>query len=454
MHAKDVMLGNESIGNLIVKLSVPAIVGLMVQALYNLVDTIFIGRGLGEQSMLGIAGISVAFPVQILMMAIALGVGIGGSSIISRSLGKKDILKAERTVANMITLVLVASIAFTALALVFLDPMLKVFGASDTVLPFANEYTRYIVIGTTFFTFSAAMSNAIRAEGNTRFAMAIMVLSSIANIILDPLFIFEFGMGVKGAAIATVISQVIGCIMVIYYYASSMSRVNLIIAYMRPDTGILSETISIGMSEFVFNVVESSLFLLFNQSLLFYGGDVAIAVFGIVIKVFMLTLMPIIGIKQGIQPIVGYNYGANEFARVKKTISLSNYIVTGICILSTVVVFLIPGQIMRIFSNDPQLIEMGITALKISFLMMPFIGYQVVATALLQSLGKSKGSLIVTLSRQIIFLPPLVIILPWFFGLNGIWISFPISDFLACVVAVLITRKEISMMKHENAEKV
>lgn len=453
MHARDVMLGNESIANLIVKLSVPAIVGLMVQALYNLVDTIFIGRGLGEQSMLGIAGISVAFPVQILMMAIALGVGIGGSSIISRSLGKKEMLKAERTVANMVTLVLATSIAFTIIALVFLDPMLRVFGASDTVLPFASEYTRYIVIGTTFFTFSAAMSNSIRAEGNTRFAMAVMVLSSIVNIILDPLFIFSFGMGVKGAAIATVISQIAGCVMVIYYYVSSMSRLKLVVSYMKPEMGILSETISIGMSEFIFNVVESALFLIFNQSLLFYGGDVAIAVFGIVIKVFMLTLMPIIGIKQGIQPIVGYNYGANEFARVKKTISLSNYIVTAICVISTVIVFLVPEQIMQVFSNDPQLTEMGVTALKISFLMMPFIGYQVVATALLQSLGKSKGSLIVTLSRQIIFLPPLAIILPWFFGLNGIWISFPISDFLACVVAVLITRKEIAMMKHETTEK-
>ncbi|KGK98831.1 multidrug transporter MatE [Methanococcoides methylutens] len=448
MHTKDVMLGNESIGNLIVKLSAPAIVGLLVQALYNLVDTIFVGRGLGEQSMLAIAGISVAFPVQILMMAIALGVGIGGSSIVSRALGKKDIIKAERTVANMVTLVVTVSVAFTILGLIFLDPMLKIFGASDIVLPFASEYTKYIVIGTTFFTFSAAMSNAIRAEGNTKFAMAIMLVSSITNIILDPLFIFEFGMGVKGAAIATVISQVVGCVMVVYYYASSMSRVDLIVSYMRPETGIMSETISIGMSEFVFNVVESALFLLFNQSLLIYGEDVAIAVFGIVIKVFMLTLMPIIGIKQGIQPIVGYNYGANEFARVKKTISLSNYIVTAMCIVSTVIVFLIPEQIMRVFSNDPQLIDMGITALKISFLMMPFIGYQVVTTALLQSLGKSKESLIVTLSRQIIFLPPLVIILPWFFGLNGIWISFPISDFLACVVAVLITKKEIAMMKH------
>ncbi|WP_135612523.1 MATE family efflux transporter [Methanococcoides sp. AM1] len=447
MHKNDAMLGNESIGNLIVKLSTPAIVGLLVQALYNLVDTIFVGRGLGEQSMLGIAGISVAFPVQILMMAIALGVGIGGSSIISRALGKKDIIKAEKTVANMVTLVVTASIAFTVLGLIFLDPMLKVFGASDIVLPFANEYTRYIVIGTTFFTFSAAMSNAIRAEGNTKFAMAIMLVSSVTNIILDPLFIFEFGMGIKGAAIATVISQLVGCVMVAYYYASSLSRLDFIIAYMIPDTGILGETISIGMSEFIFNVVESSLFLLFNQSLLLYGGDISIAVFGIIIKVFMLTLMPIIGIKQGIQPIVGYNYGANEYARVKKTVSLSNYIVTGMCIVSTVIVFLIPEQIIRVFSDDPELISMGITALKISFLMMPFIGYQVVATALLQSLGKSKGSLAVTLSRQIIFLPPLVIILPLFFGLNGIWISFPISDFLACVVAVLITRKEITSMR-------
>ncbi|WP_406670114.1 MATE family efflux transporter [Methanolobus sp. ZRKC4] len=442
-HERYDMLANENIKKLIFKLSTPAIVGLLVQAFYNLVDTIFVGRGLGADSSLGIAGISVAFPIQMLMMAIALGIGIGGSSIISRTLGEDNPDKAEKTLGNMVTLVIVSSVIFTVLGLIFIDPMLKIFGASESVLPFAREYTKYILMGTIFFAFSAALSNAIRAEGHAKFAMAIMLFSSVVNIILDPIFIFEFNMGIMGAAVATVISQVIGSVMVIYYYSSSISMVSFRLGYMMPDLALSQEITGIGMSEFIFNSVESLVFILLNQSLLAYGGDMAIAVFGIIIKVFMLTLMPIIGIKHGIQPIFGFNYGANNFERVRETVSLSNYIVLGMCILSVIVVFLVPEQIFRIFSNDAELIEMGVPAIKISFLMMPFIGTQVVAMALLQSLGKSKESLAITLSRQVFFLPPLIFILPLFMDLTGIWLSFPISDFLGFVVAVVLMKREV-----------
>ncbi len=442
------LLGTENISSLIIRLSVPTIVGLMVQAFYNLVDTIFVGRGLGEDSLAGIAGLSVAFPVQMLIMAIALGIGVGGSSIISRALGKGETEVASRATGNMITLVIIASLIFTIPGLIFLEPMLMMFGASENVLPFATEYTYYILLGTIFFTFSAAMSNSIRAEGNARFAMLIMVLSSIVNIILDPLFIFEFGMGVKGAAIATVISQIAGCCMVLYYYMAGLSTIPSVLSHLTPDPPLVKETLGIGSSEFSFNVVESALFLIFNQSLLFYGGDVAIAVFGIIIKVFMLTFMPIIGIKQAIQPIFGFNYGANKFERVRRTLILSNYVVTILCFLSMVIVFLVPERIMLIFSDDTKLVEMGAHALKISFIMMPFIGCQVVATALLQSLGKAKQSLILTLSRQLIFLPPALLILPLYIGLDGVWYSLPISDFLASVVAVIITIKELRKLKN------
>lgn len=436
------MLAQENIGSLIVKLAAPAIVGLVVQALYNLVDTIFIGRGLGEDSVLGIAGISVAFPVQMLMLAIALGVGVGGASIISRSLGSGKQQIAEKTVGNMATMVTVASLLFTVAGLAFMEELLALFGASAEVMPYAADYTYYILLGTVFFTFSAAMNNSIRAEGNTSFAMLIMVISSVANIVLDPLFIFEFGMGIKGAAIATVISQIIGTIMVFYYYASGKATVPFRLTSLRPDMSIVNESTYIGMSEFLFNVVESGLFLIFNQSLLYYGSDVAIAVFGIIIKVFMLTLMPVIGIKQGIQPIFGFNYGANQMQRVRRTISLSTYLATGLSLIFAIVVFIIPEQIIGVFSNDPVLIEMGVPAIKICYIMMPFIGAQIVATALLQSLGKSKESLLVTLSRQLIFLPPLLIILPMYFGLTGIWLSLPVSDFLAFVVAVIFLQRE------------
>ncbi|WP_129596499.1 MATE family efflux transporter [Methanohalophilus profundi] len=441
-HERNTMLAQENIGSLIVKLAAPAIVGLVVQAIYNLVDTIFIGRGLGEDSVLGIAGISVAFPVQMLMLAIALGVGVGGASIISRSLGSGKQQIAEKTVGNMATMVTVASLLFTVAGLAFMEELLALFGASAEVMPYAADYTYYILLGTVFFTFSAAMNNSIRAEGNTSFAMLIMVISSVTNIVLDPVFIFEFGMGVKGAAIATVISQIIGTILVFYYYATGKATVPFSLTSLRPDMSIVNESTYIGMSEFLFNVVESGLFLIFNQSLLYYGSDVAIAVFGIIIKVFMLTLMPVIGIKQGIQPIFGFNYGANQMQRVRRTISLSTYLATGLSLIFAIVVFIIPEQIISVFSNDPVLIEMGVPAIKICYIMMPFIGAQIVATALLQSLGKSKESLLVTLSRQVIFLPPLLIILPMYFGLTGIWLSLPVSDFLAFVVAVIFLQRE------------
>ncbi|WP_407281940.1 MATE family efflux transporter [Methanolobus sp. WCC1] len=440
------MLANENIKKLIYRMSTPAIVGLLVQAFYNLVDTIFVGRGLGADSSLGIAGISVAFPVQMLMMGISMGLGIGGASIISRALGMGDHKKAEKALGNMVILVIISSVIFTILGLVFIDPVLKVFGASESILPFAREYTKYILMGTIFFAFSAALSNTIRAEGHAKFAMSIMLISSIVNIILDPLFIFEFNMGIMGAAVATVISQIVGCVLVLHYYTSNISLIPFRLAYMVPDLALSWETVSIGMSEFIFNSVESLVFILLNQSLLVYGGDMAIAVFGIIIKVFMLTLMPIIGIKHGIQPIFGFNYGAGNLERVRETVSISNYIVFGMCILSVIVVFLIPEQIFRVFSTDAGLIDVGVPAIKISFLMMPFIGTQVVAMALLQSLGKSKGSLMITLSRQIFFLPPLVFIFPLYMGLTGIWVSFPISDFLGFVVAVILMKKEVSKL--------
>ena len=258
------MLTTKSIKKLIYKLSTPAIIGLLVQAFYNLVDTIFVGRGLGADSALGIAGISVAFPIQMLMMAIAMGIGIGGASVISRTLGMGDSGKAERTLANMVTLIIISSVIFTALGLLFIDPMLRLFGASESVLPFARDYTKYILIGTIFFTFSAAMSNAIRAEGHAKFAMAVMLVSSVANIILDPIFIFELNMGVMGAAVATVISQMIGAVMIIHYYRGSINMVAFKPEYMVPDFGISLEITRIGMSEFIFNAVESLVFILLN----------------------------------------------------------------------------------------------------------------------------------------------------------------------------------------------
>jgi putative MATE family efflux protein len=300
------------------------------------------------------------------------------------------------------------------------------------------------------------MSNAIRAEGNAKFAMNIMIISAVVNIILDPIFIFELNMGVMGAAIATVISQIVSSLMIIYYYRGNINMVAFKPEYMLPDTGISMEIISVGMSEFIFNAVESLISILLNQSLLVYGGDIAIAAFGIGMKGFMILVMPIIGIKHGIMPILGFNYGANNFERVKETVSVANYIVFGISMISLVIVFLFPKQIFGIFTTDAELIAIGVPAIKIIFLMMPVIGIQIVATALLQSLGKSKQATAATLSRQVLFLPPLVIILPLFMdlGLTGIWLSFPISDFLGFVVAAVFMKRELNKLGLSKVKKV
>ncbi|WP_440952950.1 MATE family efflux transporter [Methanococcoides sp. FTZ1] len=451
MNTRTRMLGEESISKVLFKLSVPATIGMVVQALYNLVDTIFVGRALGPESVQGIAGITIAFPIQMIIMGVALTIGIGSASIISRSLGAKDYKRADIALGNAISAILVLSALVTVLGSIYITPLLKLFGATDTILPFAYEYTRIILYGTIVFAFSMTVNNIVRAEGNAKVAMLTMLISAGLNIILDPIFIFGLDMGIEGAAIATVISQAVSAIYLVHYFTSGMSSLNFHPGDLMPQPDVFRETITVGASSFARSASGSLMVIVINNALAIYGGDIPIAVFGVVNRLFMFTFMPMIGIVQGLQPIVGFNYGAKNFERVVSSTSLAIKITTVISMAGFLLLFLFPSQMFSIFTTDQQLIEAGRSATRIMVLALPFVGFQIVGASIYQTLGKARPAFFLSISRQVLFLIPLVLILPRFFQLEGVWIAFPVSDSLSFLVTFAMLAREYNAFKANNA---
>ncbi|WP_340820396.1 MATE family efflux transporter [Methanolobus sp. WCC4] len=453
MNNKSEFLGTESINKLIWKLSTPAIIGLLVHAFYNLVDTFFVGRALGEQSVLGIAGVAVAFPLQMLMMAISIGIGVGGSSVISRMLGTGDVDKAERTLGNVFTYTLILSVIFQILFFFNMDTVLNLFGATVDNLVYAKEYAVVILQGTLAFTFGFVLNNLVRAEGNSRVAMNNMVFSGILNIFLDAILMFGFGMGVKGAALATVLAQLAGTIYLLYYYLKGKSPLRLELANLTPKFALIKEITVIGFGSFVMGASNSFMMLVLNNVLNIYGGDLSIAVFGVAIKLIMLILMPIIGISHGLQPIVGYNYGAQKYARVNESVRTSLIITTIFGLTGLILLSLFPGTFFSMFSTDADLISSGASALRIMVLASPLIGLNVIGTTLFQSVGKARPSFFLSMCRQIFFLIPLVILLPHYFDLTGVWMAFPISDMLAALLSLFLVWREYQYFQHRSSNE-
>lgn len=442
MNGKSEFLGTQNINSLLWKLSAPAIIGLLVHAFYNLVDTFFVGRALGEQSVLGIAGISIAFPLQMLIMAVSIGIGVGGSSVISRMLGAKDVEKAEKTLGNVFLYTLAASILLPILFFSNVDAILNLFGATADNLPYARDYSVVILQGTFAFTFGFVLNNLVRAEGNAKVAMNNMVFSGLLNIVLDALLIFGFDMGIRGAAIATVLAQMAGTAYLVHYYISGKSPLKLRLHNIVPEYATMREITFIGFGSFVMGASSSLMMLVLNNVLAFYGGDLSIAVFGIAGRMLMLILMPIIGVSHGLQPIVGYNYGAQNFKRVNESIKLSLKITTVIGFLGFAMLFMFPGTFFRIFSTDTDLITNGETALRIMVLATPVIGMNVISTTVFQAIGKARPSFILSMSRQILFLIPLVILLPRYLDLSGVWMAFPLSDIMAGLLSAFLIMRE------------
>ena len=438
-------LGEQKISKLLVNLSLPATIGMMVNALYNLVDTIFVGRGVGA---LAIGGLTIAFPIQMVIMAFAQMIGIGAASAISRSLGAKDIEKADYVAGNSFLLIVILSSIIAAIGLTFTEPMLRLFGATDTILPYAKDYITIILWGSVFFSFAMSSNNLIRAEGNAKVAMATMLIGAILNIILDPIFIFVFKMGVKGAALATVISKFVSFLYVLTYLYSGKSSLKVKLHHLKPKIHIMTEILTVGFASFARHATGSIVAIVVNNSLRIFGGDMALIIVGIVHRVTMFVFMPLFGVVQGMQPIVGFNYGAKKLDRVKETLKLSLITTTAIATFGWLLVQLFPFEIISVFTREPEIIEKGSTIMRIVISMVPLIGIQIVAAALFQSLGKAVPSLILALLRQVLLFIPLVIILPRVLGLGllGIWIAYPAADILSVVLTVLFLRSELKKM--------
>ena len=434
-------LGTEKISKLLIKQAVPASIGILVMSLNMIVDTIFVGRWIG---IMAIAAIAVVLPIAFFISSVGMGMGIGGSSIISRSLGAKNFDKAFKTFGNQISLTVGLSILFVILGTFFCFPILQLFGANgDIVIP-ATEYFHVIIYGVPFLAFAMMGNPVIRAVGQPKFAMYAMIIPAITNIILDVLFIKVFDMGMYGAGLATTISYVVCGLFVLGFFISSKSSLRIYPKNFILEFKIVKEIIALGGVTIVRQGTISLLIIILNFTLFKYGGEVSIAVYGIINRVMMFALFPVLGVTQGFLPIAGFNYGANDIKRVKETIKTAILYGTGVALLIFIGIVLFPNAIVNIFTEDAELLLKTPNALLIAFLATPVITAQLIGSAYFQAAGKAWPALILTLLKQGVFLIPLVYILPKFYGINGVWMAFPIADVLATCITVVYLKRELS----------
>ncbi len=442
-------LGTAPIRRLLIRMSAPAMVGLIVQAFYNLTDTIFVGRGVGS---LAIAGIAISFPVQIIVMAFAQTFGIGAASIVSRSFGAGEPERACRTLGNLFSVVILSSAAITVLGSLYLDPLLRLFGATETILPYGQDYLRIILLGTPFFLFAMATNAVVRAEGNARVAMGTMIIAGLLNIVLDPLFIYGFGMGVRGAALATVLAQATTVVYLVYYFVGGRSSLRTRLADLRLVGEIVWESFTVGIGSGLRHAAGSFTAIILNNTLAAFGGDIAIAAFGVINRMIMFLFLPMFGVVQGMMPIVGFNYGARRLDRARHAIRLSTVVTTAMSFATAGILIGLPGLLMRVFTNDEALIAMAVPAIRVVVIAFPTVGFQVIAAGMYQALGRALPAMVLALLRQVILLTPLILILPRFLDLPGVWTSFPIADGLAAIVTSLMLVPALRTLRDREHE--
>ena len=429
------ILGEAPIGKLLVEYSIPAIIGMTQTSLYNIIDSIFIGHGVGA---LAISGLAITFPLMNLLVAFCTLVGVGGATLSSIRLGQKDKKGAEDILGNVAILCVINAIFYGGLAFIFLEPILFFFGASGASLPYARDFMQVILLGSPISYVMIGLNNIMRATGYPKKAMLSSMLTVGCNIILAPIFIFVLNWGIRGAALATICSQFIGMLWVLYHFYSPKTYIRFQRHSMRLKQHIIANIFAIGMSPFVMNVCACCIVIFINNRLLNYGGDMAIGAFGILNRIQMLFVMIVMGITMGMQPITGYNYGAQHFDRVKRTLKLG---ITAGCIITTlgfIIGELFPGVFVGMFTDNHELTDEATLALRIGILSFPVVGAQIVITQFFQSIGKARISIFLSLSRQLLFLLPGLAFLPPFYGVEGVWFSMPLSDALAFAVAALM----------------
>lgn len=439
---------NEPVGKLLFKYSIPAIIGMMVNALYNVVDRMYIGR-LGALPM---TGIGLSLPIMTLIMGFGMLVGIGAGARVSIRLGQNNKELAERILGNAFVLLIVIMLTITAFGLIFQVPLLNLFGASEDTIGYATQYLTVILMGSIFQGLGFGLNAVIRSEGSPKIAMYTVLIGAIINIILDPILIFVFHMGIRGAAVATVFSQMVTTTWVLYHFTSSKSKLKLKWSYMRLDLKTVLSIVSIGMSPFFMQVAASVVSALANSALKATGGDIAIGAMTVINAIVIFFLMPIFGINQGSQPIIGFNYGAKAFDRVKKTLLIAALIGSGLSTFGFILTQFWTKGLIQLFNNDPELVNVASKGMKLFLCMLPLIGFQIISANYFQAVGKAPKAMFLSLLRQVIVLIPLLIILPKIIGLNGVWLAGPIADFTASIVTAIFLFFELKHLEDSHKE--
>ena len=445
-------LGEERISRLLWRYFVPAFVGVIMNATYNIVDRIFIGQGVGSMAL---SGLSVVFPIMLIVMAFGMLIGMGTGVQVSINMGRKDFARAEKVLGNGFFMMLLVGILVTGIGFIIKTPMLKLFGATEETIGYAQEYLNIILLGSVLQIAGFGLNNVIRAEGNARIAMLSMLLSGGVNLVLDPVFIFVFHMGVKGAAYATVIAMLALDIWVIAHFLSKRAIIRLRMPNIRPDWKIISAILAIGMAPFFMQLGASAVNGLFMNELIKHGGDLAVGALGIIASVAQLLVMSMVAINMASQPIVGFNFGARNYSRVKQTVRQGIIAATSIGLFGWLIVQLFPHFIVRLFnSTDPVLFGIADNGIRIFLAALPLIGFQVIAANFFQNIGKAKTATFLSLLRSLIILVPALLILPEIYGLKGVWLCSPVADVTSALITGFFLWWQIRKLGSEDPDKV
>ena len=440
-------LGTKPVGQLLMRYAVPAIIAMTASSLYNMVDSIFIGQGVGA---LAISGLAITFPLMNLSTAFGAGVGVGASSLLSVKLGQKDYDAAQNILGNTVVLNIITGVCFSIISLLFLKPILMFFGASAQTLPYAKDYMEIILLGNVVTHLYFGLNALQRAAGKPQLSMYMTIFTVIINAILDPIFIWPLGLGIRGAAYATVLSQLLALIWQLVMFSNKSEFLHFKRGIYRLRSRLVKNILAIGMSPFSMNVCACFVVIIINNSLVSHGGDMAVGAYGIINRIAFIFVMVTIGVNQGMQPIAGYNYGAMKFDRMMRVLKYA--VICGTCVTTAgfVVGEFFPEQCVRLFTSDQTLIYLSVHAMRIMMVSFPIIGYQMVIANFFQSIGKAKISVFLSLSRQLVFLIPLLLVLPTLYGVDGVWWSMPVADTISALVTAVIM---VLFMRRINKQK-
>lgn len=442
-----ISLGTERVSILLRQYAIPAIIAQTATSLYNMIDSIFIGHGVGP---LALSGLAVTFPLMNLSTAFGTLVGVGSATMISMRLGQKDYNNAQNILGNAVVLNIIISILFAAISFIFLDPILYFFGASEDTLPYARDYMGVLLLGNVITHLYFGLNNILRASGHPKKAMGATIMTVVINTILDPIFIFWFGWGIKGAAIATVLGQLLALLWQFGFFSNKNNLLHFKKGIFKLKREIIAPALLIGVSPFLMNVASSLIVILINQALGRHGGDLAIGAFGIINRIEYLFIMIVLGFNQGMQPIAGYNYGAKQYERVTEVLKLTIRWATLVTSIGFIIGMVFPDLAVSLFTLDTDLKGISVVGLRITIAMFPIIGFQMVTSNFFQSIGMVKKSIFLSLTRQVLFLIPAILICAYYWGVIGVWISIPISDFLASITSGIMLWRQFNFFKKQS----